>query len=156
MRRGWRVASGNPRAIAAAVGQIVLLAAGWQLYRYGRFRVRDQRLEAFANATDIIAIERRLEVFVEPHVQRLALASHAVIEALNSYYVYMHGAATVACLCWLYCRHRPHYQVCRRVLFAVMALGLAIHAIYPLAPPRVVPRAHMVDTLAVFGPSPIA
>jgi len=153
MRRGLAIASRYRPVVATAALEIALLAVCWQLYRYGRYWVRDQRIEAFANARDVIALERRLSLFVEPQIQRASMSSQAVIEALNRYYVYMHVGATLVCLCWLYGWHRPHYRSCRRVLVAVMTIGLLVHAAYPLAPPRFVPDARMVDTLAEFGPA---
>lgn len=153
MRRGRVIASKYRSVVATALTEVALLAVCWQVYKYGRYLVRDQRVAAFENASDVIAIERRLSLFVEPQFQQLAMASRTVMEALNRYYVYTHVALTLACLCWLYGWHRPHYRSCRRVLLAVMAVGLAIHAVYPLAPPRFVPEAAMVDTLAEFGPA---
>lgn len=133
--------------------QVLLLFTAWQLYRYGRFKVRDQRTEALHNASTIMDLENRLQLFVEPSIQRLAMVHEPVMRVLNHYYVYMHVLATLVCLCWLYGRHRVHYQSFRRVLFAVMPVGLLIHAAYPLAPPRLAHRTGMVDTLAVYGPS---
>lgn len=141
------------RVVLLAGGQIVVLAAGWQLYRYGRFLVRDQRTEALANATDVLAFERRTWLFVEPRIQQLALETRAVMDVLNSYYVYTHIFVTVGCLVWLYVGWPAAYRSCRRVLCGVMALGLLAHAAYPLAPPRLVPASTMVDTLAIYGPT---
>lgn len=141
------------RVVLLAGGQILVLAAGWHLYRYGRFLVRDQRTDALANAADVIAFERRTWLFVEPEIQQLALETRAVMDVLNSYYVYTHIFAIVGCLAWLYVRRPAAYRSCRRVLCGVMALGLLAHAAYPLAPPRLVPASTMVDTLAVYGPT---
>jgi hypothetical protein len=49
---------------------------------------------------------------------------------------------------------RRQYTRVRNALIVATALGLAIHIVYPLAPPRLVSGIDMVDTGSVFGPSP--
>ena len=49
---------------------------------------------------------------------------------------------------WMLIRHPSDYPSCRRILIVMTAIGLAIHAIYPLAPPRMFPEAGFSDTLA--------
>lgn len=153
MRRGVGVMAMHRRTVVAAGFEVLLLGAAWELYSYGRFLVRDQRPEAFANAADVIEFEKQIALFIEPAIQRLAMGAQTLIEVINHYYAYSHVAVTIACLIWLYVCHRTGYRSCRRVLFMVMPVGLLVHAGYPLAPPRVVPSARMLDTLAEFGPS---
>ncbi len=132
--------------------EVALLGAAWQVYRWGRYLVRDQEVRARANANQIVDLERRLDIAVEPAVQHAIMASRPVIEFLNHYYVYTHVAATVACLAWLFLRHPGHYASCRRVLLTVTGFGLVVHGLYPLAPPRMLVSLGMSDTLAMYGP----
>ena len=46
------------------------------------------------------------------------------------------------------------YPTARRILILMTAIGLAIHAAYPLAPPRMLPDLGFIDTGRLFGPSP--
>jgi hypothetical protein len=51
-------------------------------------------------------------------------------------------------------RRPDAYPSCRRILIVMTGIGLAIHALYPLAPPRMLPGFGFIDTGQLFGPSP--
>ncbi|MGC0354280.1 hypothetical protein RKD25_001569 [Streptomyces sp. SAI-124] len=65
----------------------------------------------------------------------------------------MHFPATVAFLVWLYLKRPAHYVWARRVLAAVTGAALVLHLVFPLAPPRMLAAAGLVDTAKVYGPS---
>jgi hypothetical protein len=54
---------------------------------------------------------------------------------------------------WLYARHPGTYIRFRRVMIAMTVVGLAIHLLYPLAPPRMFPHLGFVDTGQAVGPA---
>jgi hypothetical protein len=56
---------------------------------------------------------------------------------------------------WLFVRHRDRYPKVRTVVALVTGSGLAIQ-MFPVAPPRLLPRLGIVDTGAVIGPSDYA
>jgi hypothetical protein len=118
-----------------------------------RFPVRGQASEAYDNALRVIDFERTLRFFTEPDLQRLVLHHPEVVRALNRYYVMAHFPITIAALAWLYVRRPLAYLTARRVLVITTALGLVIHMLYPLAPPRMLPGFGFVDTGHVFGPA---
>ena len=140
------------RAFALLAAEVAVLAIGWQLYRLGRYAARDQVSEAFDNADRVSSVERGLGLDVEVGIQRLAVAWDPVIEALNRYYVYTHFVVIVVALLAAFVLARPTYRRVRRVLVGATALGLVIHTLFPLAPPRLVRSSGLTDTLAVYGP----
>jgi hypothetical protein len=148
LARWWHSPLGHRFLVEAA-----LMLTLFALYKLVRFSVRDQAAEAFANARAVIDFERAFWFFNEPDLQQLVLRHPVLVQALNHYYVWMHFPSTIACLAWLYVRHPAGYRSTRFVLVVTTALGLGIHVLYPLAPPRMLPGFGFVDTGVLFGPA---
>ena len=144
--RWWRSRLGGPLLLEILICVILL-----GIYKGARLVAEGDVGVALANAHKVVDIERALGVFNEEAVQRLALHSPGFIKFLNSYYLYAHFTVTIAFLVWLYVRHPFGYLSTRRVLVVVTFVGLIGHALYPLAPPRMLDG--FVDTARVFGPS---
>ena len=145
---------GRPAArVRRAAAEIALIVALFVVYEHVRYITRDDAGQAMTNADRVVAAERSAHVFLEPHVQRLALRSTHVVEWLNRYYVGVHFPLTAAFVVWVLVRHHGWYPRIRTWLIATTAAGLAIHVAFPLAPPRMLPDEGIVDTLRVYGPN---
>jgi hypothetical protein len=91
---------------------------------------------ARAHTADIVALERRLNLFVERDIQDLASALPGIPALLGFLYVALHFAGTAAALTWVH-RRRPHaFPFLRTTLIASTALALVGYVLYPAAPPR--------------------
>jgi PAP2 superfamily len=91
---------------------------------------------ARAHTTDIVALERRLNLFVERDVQTLAAALPGIPALLGFLYVALHFAGTAAALIWVH-RRRPHaFPFVRTTLIVSTAFALVGYVLYPAAPPR--------------------
>jgi len=121
------------------------------MYTVVRFLVKDRGpVEGIHNAYDILDLERRLGLDWEGWLQSVLLPHAWIVKAANWYYVagflpVILVSASIAALI--------DYEnfVWWRERFAVtLMLALIGFAIYPLAPPRMLPG--MVDTLMVYGP----
>jgi hypothetical protein len=146
--RWWRSRFGGSLARELALVIALLLA-----YKYGRFLVRGHVQAAIKHGRDVIGLERSLGVFSEARFQDLVVTSATVVRFLNSYYLIAHVAVTAAAFIWLYARHANTYRRFRNVMVAITTLGLSIHLLFPLAPPRMFPRLGFVDTARMFGPA---
>lgn len=124
------------------------------LYLLLRFLMKGSIGDAVGNAHRVVQVERAFGVFSESNLQSLALQSHHVIRFLNGYYLYAHFSITALFFAWMLVRHPDAYPGCRRILIVMTAIGLGIHAIYPLAPPRMLPDMGFIDTGRLFGMSP--
>jgi hypothetical protein len=131
-----------------------LLGALLALYLLLRHTMKGSIGDAVGNAHRVVQVERAFGVFSESNLQSLALQSHDVIRFLNGYYLYAHFTVTALFFAWMLVRHPDAYPGCRRVLIVMTAIGLAIHAVYPLAPPRMLPDMGFIDTGRLFGMSP--
>jgi hypothetical protein len=107
------------------------------------------RARARRNARRLIALERRLGLFVEPRVQALALRAPRLVDALNAGYAAGNVALSVGWLMWLYGRGDRHYERERRAAIAAFTAALPVFLLFPTAPPRT--EEEFVDTLADRG-----
>ncbi|MFF5183537.1 phosphatase PAP2 family protein [Streptomyces sp. NPDC000345] len=135
------------------VREFLLVAGLFLVYKFGRRLATGHTAEAFRNAADVRHAERWLHLPGEGAVQSLLLHGHTLVRVANTYYATVHFPATLAFLVWLYLRRPAHYAWARRVLAAVTAAALVLHLAFPLAPPRMLAAAGLVDTARVYGPS---
>ncbi|MFI7498755.1 phosphatase PAP2 family protein [Streptomyces sp. NPDC049687] len=135
------------------VRELLLVAGLFLVYKFGRQLATGHTAEAFRNAADVWHAERWLRLPGEGAVQTLLLHGDTLVRVANTYYATVHFPATLAFLVWLYLRRPAHYVWARRVLAAVTAAALALHLAFPLAPPRMLAAAGLVDTARVYGPS---
>lgn len=139
---GWR-----------ALLEIGVVVGLYLLYTQVRLAVRHQEPEAFDNAAEVVQIERALGIFTELDLQRLALHNEIVVRVLDRYYATVHFPLTAIVLAWAFLRHRAtSYALLRFLLISVTLVAMGLHALYPLAPPRMLDHLGFVDTLAVYGP----
>ncbi|MBO1330843.1 phosphatase PAP2 family protein [Streptomyces sp. VRA16 Mangrove soil] len=146
----------EPDAIAARpplVRELLLVVGLFLVYKFGRQLANGHTAEAFHNADNVWSFERAAHLPGEGSVQSLLLHSDALVHGANIYYASVHFPATLALLVFLYLRRPRHYLWTRRVLAVLTAAALALHLAYPLAPPRMLKAAHLVDTAQVYGPS---
>jgi membrane-associated phospholipid phosphatase len=129
------------RQLLVGMGPMLLL---YGLYTIIRFLVADRGpVDGVANAYEVLHLEHRLGLGWETSIQQFTLPHEWLVVAANWYYVLV--AASLAAM--------VNYQAFvwwRRNFVVTLVLALIGFAIYPLAPPRMLPG--MVDTLMVYGP----
>ena len=135
------------------VRELLLVTALFVVYKVGRQLATGHTAEAFHNAGHVWDWERALHLPDEGAVQGLLLHSDTLVHMANAYYATVHFPATAAFLVWMYLRRPVHYVGARRVLAAVTAAALVLHLTFPLAPPRLLAAAGLVDTGQAYGPT---
>ncbi|MFI9749154.1 phosphatase PAP2 family protein [Streptomyces collinus] len=135
------------------VRELLLVAGLFLVYKFGRQLATGHTGEAIDNAHRVWDFERAVHLPGEGAVQSLLLHGDGLVHLANTYYAAVHFPATAAFLIWLYLRRPAHYVWARRVLAAVTAAALALHLLFPLAPPRMLAATGLVDTARVYGPS---
>ncbi len=96
--------------------------------------------------------ERVVHLPSETGIQRAFLGHPLLVQALNLYYASLHFVVLIACLVWVYARHRRNYPPVRTTLVLFTAGALLIQFL-PVAPPRMLPGDGLVDTAARYGQS---
>ncbi|WP_371948227.1 phosphatase PAP2 family protein [Actinomadura monticuli] len=131
--------------------EVGLLAVLFAFYKWGRTLIEEGPAEAMSNAARLWAFERSW-LPSEVGLQDWALGWEHTAFLSNLYYVTVHFPGTALLLTWLYVRHRGSYARVRTELVLLTAAGLAVHLLFPLAPPRLA-GVGAVDTMLTVGPS---
>ncbi len=82
----------------------------------------------------------------------LPAAPPLLIQFFNLYYDSLHFPVLIACLVWLFVRHRASYGRWRTTLVLFTAISLAVQLI-PVAPPRMLSETRLVDTAVLYHQS---
>ncbi len=144
----------RPRLTSAAVGtQESALALGlFALWQYaGSFSVMGPG-GALGRARWIWHFERAAHLPNEAALQRLFLPHPLVIQFFNLYYDGLHFPVLIGCMIWLFAWHRDSYRRWRTTVVAFTGACLLVQLI-PVAPPRMLPAAGMVDTGVLYHQS---
>jgi hypothetical protein len=150
---GLRLAK-RPRLAAVAVftqesGLIFGLFALWQYA--GSFALLGPA-GALGRARWIWQFERSVHLPSEAAIQHPFLAHPLLIQFFNLYYDTLHFPVLLGCLAWLFIWHRDGYGRWRTTLVGFTGISLLIQLI-PVAPPRMLASAGMVDTAVRYHQS---
>ncbi len=140
-----------PRGWVDAGWQFLLFFLAYNGYQVVRGITDGGREVAFANAEQVIDLERSLGSYFEPGFQQ-ALLDHAAwtVDAANFMYLNSHFVITTGFLAWLYLFRNQHFYFVRNMFMVAMVLALVGYALYPTAPPRLFPGEGFTDTIATF------
>ena len=133
--------------------ELALVLGMFLIYKVGRLVADDHLQRAFNNASRVWHFEHWMHIPSEAAFQHALLHSDFWIRMANCYYAWVHFPVSVALLLWLYIYRPAHYIPIRRLMGVVTAIALAVHMVFPLAPPRMVTAFHMIDTATTYGPS---
>jgi len=144
----------QPRVAACAqfaqeTALILALFALWQLA--GSFAVLGPG-DALARAQWLWHAERVMHMPSEASLQHVFLPYPLIVRASNLYYAGLHFPVLIGCMIWLFVRHHDRYLTARTTLVAFTASCLLVQLI-PVAPPRMLPAAGMVDTAIRYNES---
>jgi membrane-associated phospholipid phosphatase len=139
-----------PRGWFDAARQLMLFAAAYYAYQLVRGAVDSKVATAAWNATKIINLEHSLHVFAEPSVQAWASSKHWLIHGADWMYLNSHFVVTIGALVFIYLRRNPSFYFVRNMFMIAMALALVGYALFPTAPPRLMPEWGFTDSVAAF------
>jgi len=139
-----------PKGWRDLLTQILLFCGAYWLYRLVRGYTDGQVSVAFHNARDLIGLERWLGLFVEPAVQAWAEGTGWIIEGASWMYVNSHFAITTVTLAFIYLRRNPSFYFIRNMFMVAMGIALVGYALFPTAPPRLMPEWGFTDSVASF------
>ena len=137
-----------PHGWLDALRQVSLFAAAYFAYRLVRGLVEGDANAAFAHARDVITLETRLHLFVEPSVQAWASGSHLLMVLASWLYVNAQTTITLTALLYLYLRRNSSFYFVRNMFMIAMAIALVGYIVFPTAPPRFMPEYGFIDTVS--------
>jgi hypothetical protein len=136
------------RQLVAGMAPMLLL---YFLYTVVRFLVKDRGpVEGIRNSHHVLHLEQRLGFDWEVSLQEITLPHEWLVKAANWYYVIGFLPVVLVCASIAALFDFQTFLWWRKRFAVTLLLALVGFALYPLAPPRMLPG--MVDTLMVYGP----
>ncbi len=135
-----------------ALIELLVAATGYLAYSLSCGAVHEHQALAYRNAARVVQLEQSLGIFLERLLQAPVLPHAWLLQAFNAVYMWGHLPLVIAVAVWLLLFHRPQYRVIRNAVLLSGALALIVFYTFPVAPPRLVPGLHIVDTAAMISP----
>jgi membrane-associated phospholipid phosphatase len=130
--------------------ELAVVGGGAVLYFGVRGLTEGNVAAANANATTIVEVERALGIDVEPAVQEPVARSDSFTAVMNWIYIWGHWPVIIATLVWLVLNHPAVYARTRNAMLLSGAVGMAVFALWPVAPPRLA-QLGLVDTVTEYS-----
>src|SRR5262245_60258341 len=103
------------------------------------------------NGQDLLDIERALRIPLEVWLNEW-LTPHRVLRLLADYeYAFTYIVTALWLLVWLYRRRPVTYRWARSSFVLLNVIAMGCFALYPVAPPRLLPGTGFVDTVSADG-----
>ncbi|MFL5758889.1 MAG: phosphatase PAP2 family protein [Thermomicrobiales bacterium] len=134
-----------------AAGEGILLSAGFVLYELGRMLFVGDFTTAERNASRVVALERRFGGAFESSWQQTVLGHDHALESFNRVYSFMFIPIVIGVLFWLLIFDDASYRILRTSLGIAALLALTTIALFPVAPPRLLPGSNVIDTHRLLG-----
>jgi len=149
LTRSWRGAL--PAGGRDVLRQFLILLACYAAYDLARIAVSGREALAVANGQAIINAEKALHLYLEPTIQTMASHVHVLVELMDWFYGSIHLPATILVLALIYLYRHETFAFFRNVFLTMNLLAMTIFAVFPVAPPRLVPTSGVVDTLYLYS-----
>ncbi len=131
--------------------QVSLFALAYLGYQVVRGLVAAGGPRPFGDATRIIDAERALHVFIEPRLQGwVTTHAHWLLDLADWSYLNAHVPLTGGALVFLYLCRNESFPFVRNMFLIAMLLALIAYAVYPTAPPRLMPQWGFTDSVRQF------
>lgn len=129
---------------------VEILAIGWLCWIYDDVsnlaHIRQQA--ATLHAAGVLHLERVLHLDPERALNYWLAAHHGLALWASEYYDNAHFVVTFAVAAWLWWRHPAVYRPLRTALVVINVIGFLVFWVFPMAPPRMLPAARVVDVVA--------
>ena len=112
------------------------LAVLYAIYEVVRGAPSENVEAAMRHASEIVALEQNVGIFVERTVQNAAEAVPLAATVLGLAYMLLHFVGTTGTLVWLHRRRPDRFPLVRTTIVAATAFALVGYVLYPAAPPR--------------------
>lgn len=140
-----------PHGWADVLRQLSLFLGAYLLYQVVRGLVDGNDVaKATWNAYKVISLEQTLHVFIEPGVQAWVNHKKWLMDIADSSYLNAHYVCTIGALVWIYLRRNDSFYFVRNMFMVAMAFALIGYALYPTAPPRLMPEWGFTDSIQQF------
>lgn len=150
----WRNAGHSTRFLATR--EVLLLFSTYLVYSISKNLIDSTPiLQAFSNAWALVRLQETLGIAQESNIQVwVGLVSTAFLHFLGYFYAIGLWVALLGSAAYLFIRNRRLYWPLRNMYLVTMLTAVVIFAVYPLAPPRMLPGYGMTDVAQAIGMLP--
>lgn len=145
--------SGRRRASLRPIllGEIIVVFLLLSVYDYVKSLESVRMAVSLHNGRDIIAVERWLRVDLESAANHWLALHESTSTLLVWWYQYSHISGTMAVLTCCYLWFPQLYRSARNSLVLTNVVGMVVFVLLPVMPPRLLPNAGFVDSVADAG-----
>lgn len=119
--------------------EAVLMIGIIVLYQLTKLRAVVAPEVGLQHGRDIIALEQKLGIFIEPSIHRAIADDTSLMPVLRWLYLNLHFPVTLGFLIWLRYWHPSRYPRIRNGFALAHLIALVVFVLYPCAPPRMFP-----------------
>ena len=149
VRRFWSRLRGS-RRWRAVPRELAVVASGVILYFGVRGYTDANTHVAVRHAREIVSWEKGIGIYIEPSMQDLVDDAHWLTTIMNWVYIWGHWPVIALTLLWLVLDHPAGYRVTRNAMILSGSAGLAVFALFPLAPPLLA-NLGLTDTVTTYS-----
>jgi membrane-associated phospholipid phosphatase len=132
--------------LPAALREILVLGTFALCYGIVRALTEGSVGDAMRNAERVLHVEQALGFAWEETAQAAIIGNDTAVTVANWVYIWGYFPFVISAAVFLWCHHREHYVVLRNAVLVSGAVGLAVFAAFPTAPPRLADMG-FVDTI---------
>ncbi|MEJ7629466.1 MAG: phosphatase PAP2 family protein [Nocardioidaceae bacterium] len=133
------------------LGELLVVFLLLSVYDYVKALESVRMGAALRNGEDVLALERLLFLNVESVANHWLAHHHTTATLLVWWYQYSHISGTMAVLTCCYLWFPKMYRSARNSLLLTNVAGMLVFMLLPVMPPRLLPGAHYIDSVAVAG-----
>ncbi len=146
-----RLSDARQRVPIALGLEVVVVVTAYMAYEAVRRAIAPHAGPALSHGRWLVEIEQRLGFFWERALQQAVVHHPFPVTLLNWVYVWGYLPVIGAVAVWLFLRHRALYARYRNAFLLSGAAGLLVFALWPVAPPRLLPDEGFVDTVRLYS-----
>lgn len=137
------------------IGELLIVFLLLHVYDYIKSLESVRMTVSLRNGLDVLSAERWLHVDVEQTANQWLSLHESMSTLLVWWYQYSHISGTMAVLTCCYLWFPQIYRSARNSLVLTNCVGMLVYVVLPVMPPRLLPGAGFVDSVAAagFGPS---
>ncbi|HEY7269079.1 MAG TPA: phosphatase PAP2 family protein [Dehalococcoidia bacterium] len=128
----------------------VIIILAYIPYFLARAHAVENAGAAFQHTAEMIRVEQSLGIFKELSLQSAAFSFSLLIHVFNLIYFYGHWPVIILCGAYLFVKNPRVYTITRNAFLISGAVALILYALFPVAPPRLIPG--FADTLSMTVP----
>jgi membrane-associated phospholipid phosphatase len=133
------------------VFEVLLLIPAYFAYHLVRGAVSGRVDDAFTNAYELMQLEQGLGIAWEVSLQEAILGHQVLVDLFNAIYIYGHIPMIGALALFIFFFRREAFAKYRNAFLLSGGIGLIFFVTLPMAPPRLVPDAGVVDTVTMHS-----